>query len=49
MLSFMLRKTVSGSIVEETLWSPFEIIRILFSITFSSINKNGEEIEYAYL
>ena len=48
MLSFTLRKSVTGTIVEETLWSPFEMIRLIVSITFNSIKKDGEEIAYAY-
>jgi hypothetical protein len=49
MLSFTLRKTVTGTIVEDTLWSPFEMMRVIVSITFNSIKKDGEEIAYAYL
>ena len=48
MLFFTLRKSVTGTIVEETLWSPFEMIRLIVSITFNSIKKDGEEIAYAY-
>ena len=49
MLIFTLRKTINGSIVEDTLWSPFEVIRIVLSITFNSIKKEGEEISHVYL
>lgn len=39
MLKFTLRRNLSATIVSDTLWSPFEIIRLVISITFNSISK----------
>lgn len=44
MLKFTLRRNVSASIVSDTRWSPFEIIRLVVSITLNSIKRNGSDI-----
>ena len=48
MLKFTIRRTLSAAIVEDTLWSPFEIIRLIVSFTFNSINRHGSEIKEDY-
>jgi hypothetical protein len=39
MLRFTIRRTLAATIFEETFWSPFEIIRLVVSLTFNSISK----------
>lgn len=39
MLVFTIRKTLTASIMEDTLWEPFEVIRLIVSLTFNSISK----------
>ncbi len=39
MLVFTIRKTLTASIMEDTLWEPFEMIRLIVSLTFNSISK----------
>ena len=39
MLRFTIRRNVNATIVEDTLWSPFEIIRLIVSLTFNSLSK----------
>lgn len=49
MLRFTIRKNISATILEDTLWSPFEIIRLIVSLTFNSISKRkGYEILKQY-
>ena len=49
MLRFTIRKNVNATIMEDTLWSPFEIIRLIVSLTFNSISKRkGYELLKAY-
>jgi len=50
MLRFTVRKTLAATISEDTIWSPFEIIRLVVSLTFNSISKReGSVILREYL
>lgn len=49
MLKFTVRKTFPSIISEETTWSPFEIIRLIVSLTFNSIKLDGSQILREYL
>ena len=50
MIRFTVRKTLNATISEDTKWSPFEIIRLVVSLTFNSISKReGSVILREYL
>jgi hypothetical protein len=48
MLKFTIRRSITTSILEDTFWSPFEIISLISSITINSISKKGTEIRDDY-
>ena len=48
MLKFTIRRSLTAAILEDTFWSPFEIISLISSVTLNSITKRGTEIRDDY-
>jgi hypothetical protein len=48
-LKFTIRKKITARIHEDTHWSPFEILRLIVTITCNSLSYTGTEILTSYL